>query len=421
MSPIGDAEGTVACDGRQMLVHLPSMERFHLSKAPDRFDVGVPKEAAWVLGPGQTAVQLACEDPYKQLTSSVTAVTRLDDDVLDEETCHRVELAQERYKTVLWIAAGNRPLLRQVEWVLVNLPGTEADEAAETTRPVAKLTNWLLDDEVPSETFVVEIPRDSIQVESLFEADEQAAPHALLGATAPQVELALLDGERRKLVDHRGEQAVVLEFWASWCAPCVEALPALARVGEAFAGRDVAFYAVNVGDEKSDVRAFLSQQGLEIPVALDVDGAVSSRFDANTIPQTFVIDKEGVVQAVHIGFNERIEDALSEELEAILAGEQLAEDALDAARRAHRLGNPIPAGPEAPTSRDLWADTHQFNRRTLIDPYVAAGRRDSAWDDDAIVFLTEVARHFSEAEGFKSQLELIAMAEALTATGCDDP
>ena len=97
------------------------------------------------------------------------------------------------------------------------------------------------------------------------------------------------------------------------------------------------------------------------------------------------------------------------------------------ARKAKRWGDPIPVGEDAVTARDAAKYVFDYNLRTLVDAYKEVGSRKDAWDDAAIEWLTEVARHFAAAkgykspEGYKSQEELIVLAEPLVENDCDDP
>jgi thiol-disulfide isomerase/thioredoxin len=111
---------------------------------------------------------------------------------------------------------------------------------------------------------------------------------------------------------------VVLDFWASWCGPCVAALPLISEATKARADKGVVFYAVNQQEEVAAIKAFLQGKKLEIPVALDVEGAAAKLYQVRGIPQTVVIDKEGKVAVVHVGFSPQLKETLARELDALL-------------------------------------------------------------------------------------------------------
>lgn len=112
------------------------------------------------------------------------------------------------------------------------------------------------------------------------------------GRATPAVELPLLDGGRWTLASARGE-AVLLHFWATWCEPCREELPQLAAMARRERARGLQLMAVDYREPASTVRSFLSLLGLDLPVALDDEGAVAKAFEARVFPCTVGIDRQG--------------------------------------------------------------------------------------------------------------------------------
>lgn len=131
-----------------------------------------------------------------------------------------------------------------------------------------------------------------------------AAPHRALaaptvlrkawpkGRATPAVDLPLLDGGRWTLASARG-QAVLLHFWATWCEPCREELPQLAAMARRERARGLQLMAVDYREPASTVRSFLAPLGLDLPVALDDEGAVAKAFEARVFPCTVGIDRQG--------------------------------------------------------------------------------------------------------------------------------
>jgi len=123
------------------------------------------------------------------------------------------------------------------------------------------------------------------------------------GSDAPTVEIPLLDGGTLDLAALRGK-VVVLDFWATWCAPCVESMPVVRKVGEELAGKGVVTVAVNGddGDRREElVRHFLRRQKLEgLTVALD-DGSAARAFEVTALPTLVVIGRDGKVATAHLG------------------------------------------------------------------------------------------------------------------------
>ncbi len=144
-----------------------------------------------------------------------------------------------------------------------------------------------------------------------------AGPHPLEGLPAPPFTLPLLGGGELDLAAHLGKEPVVLDFWATWCPPCREALPVLDRVAGEFAGRGVRFYTVNIAEPPEAVAGFLERNGVGLPTALDGTMAVSELYTADYIPQTVFIGRDGVVAKVHTGVLGA--DTLRREIDALLA------------------------------------------------------------------------------------------------------
>lgn len=126
-----------------------------------------------------------------------------------------------------------------------------------------------------------------------------ASRGALAGTVAPDFTLTSLDGTVVRLSDYRGKP-VVLNFWASWCAPCREEAPALARVAGAEAGR-VSFLGVDVRDQADDARTFIATYGIPYPSLSDRDGAVEHLFTDIGIPFTVFINADGTISRTWLG------------------------------------------------------------------------------------------------------------------------
>ena len=135
----------------------------------------------------------------------------------------------------------------------------------------------------------------------------------LVGKPAPLFELELLSGGKFRLAEQKGH-VVVLDFWATWCGPCLAAMPQVDRATRDFADQGVQLIAVNLEETPKQIKSMLERHKLDLTVALDRDGAVAEKYKASAIPQTVVIDKEGNVVRVFIGggpnFDDQVRDAL---------------------------------------------------------------------------------------------------------------
>ncbi len=145
--------------------------------------------------------------------------------------------------------------------------------------------------------------------------DEESPAAALEGKPAPDFKLTGLDDKPVQLSDLKGS-VVVLDFWATWCGPCVQSLPHLDQVYKDVKDSGVKIYAVNAQEDKDKVQNFVTSKNLSVPVLLDTDGAVLKAYLASGIPQTVIIGKDGQVRKVMVGFGPGTEQTLRSELKA---------------------------------------------------------------------------------------------------------
>jgi len=130
------------------------------------------------------------------------------------------------------------------------------------------------------------------------EPGEAAAPE--VGKQAPDFELETLDGQTIALSELEG-RPVLLNFWATWCGPCVHEMPFLQQVYEERQGDELLLLAINIGESSSQAAEFLQSYGLSFNVLLDSDTTVAQAYRIQYIPTTFLIDREGKIQEIKVG------------------------------------------------------------------------------------------------------------------------
>jgi thiol-disulfide isomerase/thioredoxin len=140
---------------------------------------------------------------------------------------------------------------------------------------------------------------------------------SLVGKPAPDFELELLGGAKFHLAQNKGK-VVILDFWATWCGPCLQAMPQVERVANELKNRNVLLLAVNLQEDAKQIASMLERHKLQPTVALDRDGAVADKYAANAIPQTVVIDRDGMIARLFVGGGPHIGDQLREALGALL-------------------------------------------------------------------------------------------------------
>ena len=111
--------------------------------------------------------------------------------------------------------------------------------------------------------------------------------------------VTLTDGSTFTLSDHEGK-VILLNFWATWCGPCVGEMPAFEQLQETY-GEDLVLLAVNSGEDEGTVKAFLEENGYTFPVALDPRYEVALLYPSDSIPYTVIIGADGKVAAIQLG------------------------------------------------------------------------------------------------------------------------
>jgi thiol-disulfide isomerase/thioredoxin len=163
-----------------------------------------------------------------------------------------------------------------------------------------------------------------------FQADDPAGraagtEAAMVGKPAPDFVLDMLGGAKFRLAERRG-QIVLLDFWATWCGPCIQAMPQVERVAQEFRDRGVELVAVNLQEPPDRITAMLQRHNLHPTVALDRDGKVAEQYGASAIPQTVIIDRGGIVARLFVGGGPHLGDQLREAIGAVLADEEKDQD-----------------------------------------------------------------------------------------------
>lgn len=153
----------------------------------------------------------------------------------------------------------------------------------------------------------------------------RAPASSLVGRPAPDFTLPVLaggpsgGGGRLSLHSLRG-RPVVLNFWASWCAPCRAETPLLVRLSRTYGPRGVAFVGVDVEDDAADARRFIGQNHIGYTVVASADPKVTASYAVPGLPTTVFIDRSGVIRERQIGgfVGRDGERALTEKLDRLL-------------------------------------------------------------------------------------------------------
>ncbi|MBT2680860.1 TlpA family protein disulfide reductase [Bacillus sp. ISL-35] len=138
-----------------------------------------------------------------------------------------------------------------------------------------------------------------------YKADDPAAIQASttsagidIGLMAPSFTLKNFAGEEIDLKKYKGRK-IMLNFWATWCPPCKEEMPAMEKFYKNHSGQ-IEILAINL-DPQNDVKGFAEKNDLSFQILLDESGTTQKSYQIISIPTTFIIDEKGVILKRHIG------------------------------------------------------------------------------------------------------------------------
>ncbi|HEB89643.1 MAG TPA: TlpA family protein disulfide reductase [Deltaproteobacteria bacterium] len=138
------------------------------------------------------------------------------------------------------------------------------------------------------------------------------------GDRAPAFAAPALGGKGMvELGRYRGK-VVYLDFWASWCAPCLTAIPEIEKMRKEFPSRDFQILAVNLDQSERKALRFLKKHPIGYPSASDPKGSLPGQYGVETMPTSYLIDRDGVIRYVHRGFQRGDSAKLRHEIRALL-------------------------------------------------------------------------------------------------------
>ncbi|WP_347989384.1 TlpA disulfide reductase family protein [Methylomonas sp. AM2-LC] len=150
-------------------------------------------------------------------------------------------------------------------------------------------------------------------ISSLVEASED------INRAAPNCALSSLDvSERYDLQRFKGK-VVYVDFWASWCGPCVQSFPYMNTLDKELKEKGLQVLGVNLDENSEDAKQFVSQTPPEFMVAADDNGACAKEFGVKAMPSTFLVDRKGVIREIHYGFRPGEAKEFRSKVEQLLA------------------------------------------------------------------------------------------------------
>jgi thiol-disulfide isomerase/thioredoxin len=329
----------IVCDGQTVWTYLPELKQYTVDTAPMNLEILLRYHDAAPKAMSQLGLlcELFRKEPASLILDQLTSLKVAGSEKVEGIECLRLLGEQEDMDWVAWFEKGDKPMLRKFSFsplkgMLANAPAEMRERLKGVKLEATVEYGWKDGGKAADGAFAYVPPAGAQKVQHFVENEPEpaggdpaesgggvaAGPDTLKGKPAPDFTLETLTGGKLHLAELKGK-VVVLDFWASWCGPCVAALPQISEASKARAEKGVVFYAVNQQEEVPEIKAFLQKKNLDVPVALDVEGAAAKLYHVRGIPQTVVIDKEGNVAVVHVGFSPKMKEQLGRELDELLA------------------------------------------------------------------------------------------------------
>lgn len=139
------------------------------------------------------------------------------------------------------------------------------------------------------------------------------------GGAAPDCTLTNIgDGSTYDTRQFLGK-VVYVDFWASWCGPCAKSFPFLNQLHDALKDKGLQVIGVNLDENSEDAKAFLTNYPVEFPVAKDTGEQCARNFDVKAMPSSYVVDRNGIVRHIHLGFRPGEAEDVRKLVEQLLA------------------------------------------------------------------------------------------------------
>ena len=146
----------------------------------------------------------------------------------------------------------------------------------------------------------------------------------LMGKEAPAFTLKTADGHETSLAEALKKGPVLVDFWATWCQPCKQALVPLSKIYDTYKDQGFTLLAISVDNTRSvsKIRPYIRSKGYDFPVLLDTDSEVLRQYGGTNIPHSVLIAPDGTIHKIWIGYQPGEEREVEKEVKALLASKE---------------------------------------------------------------------------------------------------
>jgi len=313
-------------DGTKMITYTDGMKQYRVEDAPAVLSESNLRN----LGFESTLISyfIMSKNPLKDLLEGVEEVKEVGSEILDGQKTTIIEISQlysefsgrmfqGRFMedflipVRLWIGSTDyliRKLAYENDMELISMSMHEKERESmgdyyngmKISRSELH-TGIEIDPVFSDKDFAFLPPEGAEMVEKFGPPDGTGSRGSLLGKAAPDFTLKDTEGNEAKLSDFKGK-VVLMDFWATWCGPCIQAMPHVQGLYEIYKEKDVIILGINSWErDKDKVNPFLEEHKITYRILLDSNNEVIGNYGVSGIPTFFMLDKKGIIRHLYMG------------------------------------------------------------------------------------------------------------------------
>ena len=248
------------------------------------------------------AMIITSPDPVAAVNDRFDEIKLVAKESVEERDAWHLALIGKEFDAHVWIAASGDPVILRSESDMAkgmrNMGGAPSGTQMPKVVFSVDYQDWQFGEDVQD----ADLTFDSSgfkKTDDLFRRQPSPAEN-LIGKQAPVFTAEDLDGGSVQVGKPTGKVQLI-DFWATWCGPCVQELPIIIELMDKYADRDVQLLAVNVNEDSETIRKFQDEKDLVFTTVRDVEEEGTKAYFAGGIPQLVIIDQKGIVRHVHVG------------------------------------------------------------------------------------------------------------------------
>jgi peroxiredoxin len=142
--------------------------------------------------------------------------------------------------------------------------------------------------------------------------------HSLVGQPGPDFAGRTVTGNTTVSIQSMSGKVAIVDFWATWCDPCRKSFPKLQQLSAKYAADGLRVVGISEDDNKDGICAFTSDLGTNFPIVWDENKTIASKWKPESMPSTFILDRNGTIRFVHLGYHDDEDAVMEREIKSLL-------------------------------------------------------------------------------------------------------